>query len=168
LLISPASLNFGLLSTGATAQASFVVSNTGAATLNGSASLSAGAFSIGSGTPFSVGAALSTNVVVNFAPVGSGIFSNAVIFLSNGGSSTNSVLGRATSPPIMNSQPPDAGNFDFTFATLSGFSYVVQYKDFLTDPVWQTLQTVPGDGLLHTVTNSAASPAQRFFRLEVQ
>jgi hypothetical protein len=168
LLVSPAGLNFGLLNTGATAQASFVISNGGAATLNGSASLSAGEFSIVSGTPFSVGAALSTNVVVNFAPVGSGIFSNAVIFLSNGGSSTNTVVGRATSPPVLNSQPPGAGNFDFTFGTLSGFTYVVQYKDFLTDPVWQTLQTVPGDGLMHTVTNSAASPAQRFFRLEVQ
>jgi hypothetical protein len=168
LLVSPSSLNFGLLNTGATAQASFVVSNGGAATLNGSAALSAGAISITSGTPFSVGAALATNVVVNFAPVSSGVFSNAVILISNGGNSTNTVLGRATARPVLVSQPPAGGNYDFTFATLSGFTYVVEYKDALTNPVWQTLQTVPGDGLMHTVTNSLASPAQRFFRLMVQ
>src|SRR5439155_897559 len=105
-----------------TAQASFVVSNGGAATLNGSASLSAGAYSIVSGTPYSVGAALSTNVVINFAPAGSGIFSNAVILISNGGNSTNTVFGRATTRPILISQPLGAGNYDFTFATLSGFT----------------------------------------------
>jgi PKD repeat protein len=168
LLVSPASLNFGLLNTGATAQASFVVSNGGAGTLNGSAALSAGPFSITSGTLFTVGATLSTNVVVKFAPVSSGVFSNAVIFISNGGNSTNTVLGRATARPVLISQPPAGGNYDFTFVTLSGFTYVVQYKDVLTNPVWQTLQTVPGDGLMHIVTNSLASPAQRFYRLMVQ
>jgi PKD repeat protein len=59
-------------------------------------------------------------------------------------------------------------NFLFSFDTLSGKTYLVQYKDLLTDPDWQLLSSVPGDGIAHTITNSFLDSPQRFFRLTVQ
>ena len=38
----------------------------------------------------------------------------------------------------------------------------------LDDAVWQTLQTVPGDGTQKIITNSIATPGQRFYRLRVE
>jgi hypothetical protein len=59
-------------------------------------------------------------------------------------------------------------DFVFSFQTIAAKTYTVQYKDSLEEPNWQTLQTVPGDGTLKTITNSTASPALRFYRLSVQ
>ena len=53
-----------------------------------------------------------------------------------------------------------SGGFVLSFNTVSGKTYTIEYKDLLTDPVWQTLQTVSGDGALNFVTNNTASPAQ--------
>jgi len=94
LVVAPAGLNFGLTATGATTQASLVVSNAGAATLNGTATISPGAFSAVSGTPFNLAASAWTNLVVGFTPAGEGSFSNVVVFASNGGASTNALVGR--------------------------------------------------------------------------
>ncbi len=63
----------------------------------------------------------------------------------------------------------DGTSFSFSFATQTGFTYQVQYKDALEDAAaWQTLQSVVGDGTLKTVSFPAASPAKRFYRLSVQ
>jgi hypothetical protein len=51
---------------------------------------------------------------------------------------------------------------------VGGKTYSVQYKNALTDSLWQTLQSIPGDGTLKFVTNSLAAPSQRFYRLSVQ
>src|SRR5260370_40751238 len=94
LAISPSILDFGTLVVGSSAQASFVVSNLGAASVtNGVATITAGPFTILSpdASGFSLAGFGSTNLVVRFAPTSSGSFSNAVVFTSNGGNSTNSV-----------------------------------------------------------------------------
>lgn len=66
-------------------------------------------------------------------------------------------------PPVRN-----GSNMSFSFATVSGSTYIVQYTDSLGSPNWQTLQTIPGDGSVHTATVPLSSPARRFFRLLVQ
>jgi PKD repeat protein len=168
LVVSPAGLDFGLMSTGVTAQASLVVSNAGAATLSGSASVSPSSFAIDSGSPFNLVAAASTNVFISFAPTGQGVYSNVVVFTSNGGDSTNALVGRVLNAPLLFSPAFSEPGFTFSIATVAGFIYEVQYKDSLDEPLWQTLQSVPGDGSVVSITNAPPTPAQRFYRLSVQ
>ena len=95
--VTPASHDFGTLAAGATAQTSFVVTNSGGTAIsNGTASVG-GPFSIVSGSPFSVAGFGSTNVMVRFAPVTAGSFTNSVAFATaNGGTVTNTVSGTGT------------------------------------------------------------------------
>jgi PKD repeat protein len=81
---------------------------------------------------------------------------------------TNFVTVTNLAPPVIAITGNDATNFMFSFSTVTGKTYVVQFKDLLTDPDWQTLSSVPGDGTLQTVTNSLAASPQRFYRLNVQ
>jgi PKD repeat protein len=168
LVVTPANLDFGLVSTGAVVQASLIVSNAGGAPLNGSATIGPGSFTTDSDTPFSLAVLGWTNLVISFTPAGEGVFSNAAVFASNGGPATNLLAGRAINPPLILSAAFSNANFTFSFATLSGFTYVVQYKDSLTDPIWQPLQSVPGDGTVKTITIAITSVAQRFYRLSVE
>ena len=168
LVVRPASLDFGLITTGATVQAAMVVSNSGAATLSGSASIPPGSFSIISGTPFSLDTSGWTNLVISFTSAAPGVFSNVVEFASNGGSSTNALMGRAINSPVLLSPTVSGTDFAFSFDTLTGFTYVVKYKDSLTDPAWQTLQSVTGDGTVKTITVPLGSAPHRFYQLVVQ
>jgi hypothetical protein len=56
----------------------------------------------------------------------------------------------------------------FSFGTVTDFTYLAQYKDFLSDSNWQTFESLPGDGTAKTITNSLPLAPQRFFRLLVQ
>jgi uncharacterized repeat protein (TIGR01451 family) len=76
--------------------------------------------------------------------------------------------GICLAPPLILPPSQSGPNFNFSFATLNGYNYTVQYTDSLATPNWQTLQTVPGDGSVHTITVSRTSPSRRFFRLLVQ
>ena len=167
LAVSPASLEFGLISTGALAQASFIVSNAGVASLQGSAMLG-GPFAILSGTPFTLDQSVSTNLIIQFTPTIPGLFSNVVVFTGNGGNSTNPVTGRAVGTISLLLQGTVGANFSFSFNTVAGLAYHIQYKDDLNDAVWQVLQTVSGDGTIKTVTNSLSVVSQRFYRLSVE
>jgi hypothetical protein len=70
--------------------------------------------------------------------------------------------------PMINLGSPDPNNFSFSFATVSGVTYLVEYKDSLDDPIWQTLQIVPGDGTVKTITDPLSAASQRFYRLSLQ
>jgi T5SS/PEP-CTERM-associated repeat protein len=59
-------------------------------------------------------------------------------------------------------------NVSFDISTASGFTYVVEYTGSLNPPVWQTLETVPGDGTAKTVTDPVTSATQRFYRIRIQ
>lgn len=71
-------------------------------------------------------------------------------------------------PPTILPPVRTGSNVAFSFATATGFSYQVQYKNSLSDPMWQNLQAFTGDGSVKTFTISSTSPAQRFYRLLVQ
>ena len=61
-----------------------------------------------------------------------------------------------------------AGNTTtLTFPTASGFSYIVQYKNNLTDPAWQTLGTYNGTGAGQSA-NDTTTQGRRFYRLSIQ
>ncbi|MSU59927.1 MAG: PKD domain-containing protein, partial [Pedosphaera sp.] len=174
LLVSPASLDLGNVLTGRLAYASFVITNAGSVTLSATATVALAPFGLlddasnaVASVAFDVPVLGATNLVVRFAPEDAGAFSNTVIFASNGGNSTNALAGTGVGAPLILSA---LGGVDFTFAfdTFAGLTYVVQFKDSLDDPVWQTLQTVPGDGTQKIITNSIATPEQRFYRLRVE
>jgi hypothetical protein len=59
-----------------------------------------------------------------------------------------------------------SGQILLRFATLSGQSYTVKYKDSLSDTSWQTLQTVIGDGTVWTVPDPVNGRSARFYRLQ--
>ena len=102
--VTPPNHDFGGVTTNLSATFTFVVTNSGGtAVTNGSAGMVTGGspFTILSGTPFSIPGFGSTNVVVRFAPVTAGVFTNNVAFGSaNGGVSTNQVTGTGAIAPI--------------------------------------------------------------------
>jgi len=61
-----------------------------------------------------------------------------------------------------------AGSFSGSFQTLAGYSYQVQYKDNITNPMWQILTTIPGDGTVKSFTDPGPAVAQRFYRVVIQ
>jgi PKD repeat protein len=110
LIVNPGSLNFGTIVTGTTAQATFVVTNSGGAVLNGTAVVGGTPFAIVSGSPFNIAGSGSTNVVVSFTPASAHSFTNQITFASNGGGSTNAVTGTGAIVPILSfSGSPTAG-----------------------------------------------------------
>jgi PKD repeat protein len=73
----------------------------GAALTNGVATISAGPFSILSGTPFNLPGFGATNLVVRFTPASAGSFTNTVTLTTgNGGNSTNTVTGTGAAVPV--------------------------------------------------------------------
>src|SRR5205823_10551874 len=88
-VVTPLTLDFGVVAPGRTAQASLLLSNANTAALDGSASVTPGLFSVVSGTPFHLNASDQTNLNVSFSPAAPGQFSNVVVFASNGGGATN-------------------------------------------------------------------------------
>ena len=82
--------------------------------------------------------------------------------------STNALAGRAIGPPLISPPVLNGNDFTFSFDTLNGFTYVVQYKNSFDDPIWQTLQSAAGDGTPKTITVPLSDALQRFYRLSVQ
>jgi PKD repeat protein len=72
-----------------------------------------------------------------------------------------------SSPPVILSPAVVGEDFIFSFETIAGKNYKVEFKDSLDDATWQTLQALPGDGNTITITNSLSVAPQRFFRLRV-
>jgi PKD repeat protein len=174
LAVIPATLAFGPVFTGSLAHASFVISNAGGSLLNATANLTPAQFVLldaaSNTTPtlaLAIPAFASTNLQVRFTPIAPGAFTNFVIFLSNGGDTTNVVTGLAYGTPVVLDTILVGEEFRFSFETVAGVNYTVQFKDSLDDPIWQTLQSVVGDGLMQTITNLTTTPAQRFYRLSV-
>lgn len=56
------------------------------------------------------------------------------------------------------------GTFEFSFATVGGRTYLLQYKNALSDAQWTTGETVLGDGAEHQVVVSTAENSARFYR----
>ncbi len=174
LVVTPASLHLGTMLTEAWSQATFTISNAGGLLLNANANISSDPFFLldGDTNPvpsiaFNLPALGSTNLTARFLPTSEGGFSNVVVFISDGGLSTNVVTGYGFGTPVIVQLTSSATEFTFAFATVPGKNYEVQYKDALDNLLWQTLQVVDGDGSLKTITNLTTAPAERYYRLSV-
>ena len=62
----------------------------------------------------------------------------------------------------------NANLFQFSFDTIPGKTYHVEFTDSLDNPDWQPLQSITGDGSAKNITCPISSPGQRFFRLHVE
>jgi hypothetical protein len=83
---------------------------------------------------------------------------------------TNSFVVWVGLPPQFASRQPELnGNqVRLTFNTLAGKSYLVEYKDRLTDPTWATLGFAqPATGATLTVTDTLTQQKQRYYRIVV-
>ncbi len=69
----------------------------------------------------------------------------------------------AVAPTLVNLRRT-ADNFAFSFASVAGRTYEVEYKGSLSESNWQTLQTLTGDGLMKHFTNSSVT-TNRYLRL---
>ncbi|MCX8155713.1 MAG: immunoglobulin domain-containing protein [Verrucomicrobiae bacterium] len=67
--------------------------------------------------------------------------------------------------PRLQSPRLQAGQFSLQVNTLPGFHYTLEYQNTLRGTNWTPLLTVPGDGTLKTISDSAPPSSQRFYRL---
>ncbi|MFO7534750.1 MAG: choice-of-anchor D domain-containing protein [Kiritimatiellia bacterium] len=99
LQVLSAGLEFGGIITGRTTEAAFTVTNAGGGLLTGSVSVTTGPFGLAT-NQYSVAGYGSTSVVVRFAPVALGSFTNDVSFAGNGGAVALSVTGSGLPLPL--------------------------------------------------------------------
>ena len=69
------------------------------------------------------------------------------------------------SPPTIVNVLRNGTNINFSFPTISGQNYTVEYKDSLSVSNWLTLQSVSGDGTTKVITNSLSASTTRFYRV---
>jgi len=158
IAVSPASYSFGALATGTLAQTTLVVTNTGGTVVsNGTASVS-GPYSILSGASFSVPGFGTTNVVVQFAPVAAGGFTNSVIFTSaNGGTATNTVNGTGAIVPVAvftGSPTNGVAPLTVTFSDSSTGTITNRFWSFGDGATTNTMATSLG----HTYSSAGTNP----------
>jgi hypothetical protein len=66
-------------------------------------------------------------------------------------------------------RPTLTGNlFQFSFDAVRGRTFVVEYENSLNESNWQTLQTILGNGSIHTITDRVDRVQQRFFRFRAE
>jgi uncharacterized repeat protein (TIGR01451 family) len=147
LVVSPATLNFGALLVGPTSTQSFSVVNAGLTLLSGTATAGGSPFSIISGTPYNLSGGQTGTVNVAFAPGSVGNFSNSVVFASNGGNSTNSVIGSGAIVPFAN----------FTGTPTTGIvSLAVTFTDTSTGTITNRSWTFGDGGTTNTLNTTVA------------
>jgi subtilisin family serine protease len=125
IAVTPASLSFGTVTVGSSADLSFTVQNTGGGTLTGSASIAA-PYSIVSGGSYSLVAGASQAVVVRFTPTAAGSAPGAVAFTSNGGNLSRTVSGTGGTAPAITVTPASLSFGTVLVGSSKDLSFTVQ------------------------------------------
>lgn len=79
----------------------------------------------------------------------------------------NIVIGNAGINPTSITPSRSGNNIALAFPTQSGKTYTVQYKNALTNGVWNTLTTTNGTGV-NAIVNDPSTGSQRYYRLSIQ
>ena len=66
-------------------------------------------------------------------------------------------------PPVVS-----GSQMTLSFPTVTGHNYVILQSPTLTNPTWQTVQTVPGNGGVVSVNLPVAGTGHRYYRLAIQ
>lgn len=72
------------------------------------------------------------------------------------------------SPPVMLNPRYVNGSFIVTVRTTAAQTFYLESTDFLSPISWVTRASIPGDGILHDLTDTTASTPQRFYRVRAQ
>jgi hypothetical protein len=81
---------------------------------------------------------------------------------------SNFTISQGAAPPRIVNMSYSGGRFDLGFATESGATYRVEYKNDLNDATWTTLTTVTGDGNPAALNDPTATVPRRFYRIRVE
>jgi uncharacterized delta-60 repeat protein len=81
--------------------------------------------------------------------------------------STNAVPVVPPPRPLMANAHKTNASFSLSAATVSGRSYVLQYKTGWEETNWVSLPAVMGDGTTKTFTDASATTTRRFYRISV-
>jgi hypothetical protein len=74
-----------------------------------------------------------------------------------------SCCGASPVPTVLNPKTSGTG-FSFSFQTIAGQPYTVEYSDTLTGSNWTSVRSLVGDGSIYSFTDTIAAP-QRFYRV---
>ena len=58
-------------------------------------------------------------------------------------------------------------SFSGAISTAAGLTYIVEYKDNLTDENWSPLTLIEGDGTVKPFTDAGPLPPNRFYRTRI-
>jgi hypothetical protein len=170
--VSPAGLSWSGVEVGQSSNLILVVTNSGNAQLDGTATVASAVFSVDSGSPFSLAAGASASVAIRFAPLAAESYQADVILTSNGGGSTNpaSGYGFIVAGSTNTSWSLVAGKPTLDFQLVSGALYRVQGStNLLVESTWEDL-TAPltnrsGGGSITFVETNSPVPVQRAYRI---
>ena len=149
-VVSPSKYDFGIVATNSTAQVGFTISNSSDSMLNGIASVGTAAYSIVSGSPYSVAPGSTATVTVQFSPLTGSNYTDIVQFVSGSEIFNVSVTGMGMTVPVA----------DFTGTPRVGITpLTVTFTDTSSGGTTNRLWNF-GDG---TTTNTAAGTVQHTF-----
>jgi PKD repeat protein len=124
LVVTPASRNYGSVTIGLTNTLSFSVINNGQANLSGTAT-SAAPFSVTGGASYNLAGSQTQTVTVAFAPSAAVTSTGSVTFASDGGVSTNTVIGNGLTPGSITVTPASQDFGTIATGTTAQLTFVV-------------------------------------------
>jgi hypothetical protein len=107
---------------------------------------------------------------LTLSPVQSSTAGGYNVVVSNSAGSVTSLVAvlRVLVSPTMTNMSYAGQNFGVSFPSENGLDYTLVYKNVLTDPSWEPLRTITGNGnLLQLVDTNTLAPT-RFYRILVQ
>ena len=96
-----------------------------------------------------------TNVLKDYAPL---VYPHPLV------TAQDSVTNR----PVISNPELTGTTFTLSVPTQLNVNYVLEFKNFLTDAVWTSLQTNSGNGGMMNLTNTETVGSSRFFRIRIQ
>ena len=120
-----------------------------------------------------LGSATTAPYTVTWTNVAVGTYSLTATATDNSGATATSsavnisVLTGTNSPVALLDLAIQGSSFNFSFATQSGVSYLVQFTESLEPINWQVLTNFSGNGATRSLTDTATA-VQRFYRVSAQ
>jgi hypothetical protein len=75
------------------------------------------------------------------------------------------LIGPPPAPLVLANTIRGPHTFTVSFPTISGKSYVLEYKNSLNDPAWTPISSLIGNGAIRSLTDPSATPASRLYRV---
>lgn len=110
---------------------------------------------------FANGIVISPNATL----AGCGTLTGNVTVLDGGSNGFQPCSPQPVTPITLTNFASVAAGIRFSFNSDAGVNYLVEFKNDLADPVWQSLATLAGNGGLLHITNTPAATGARFFQV---